>query len=115
MKKPVVEMRNLGPYMARALREIGVETEAELRALGAVEAFARMQFVGVPRLSLNALYAMDAALADADWRMIPPERKDELRRQLSGRLQPAAEKATRLRRRSSAAARGGPGCSAWRL
>jgi DNA transformation protein len=86
MARPVTEMRNLGPFMARALSEIGVETEAELRELGPVEAYARMKHLEVPRLSLNALYAMAASLYDVDWRLVSPERKIELRRELERRL-----------------------------
>jgi hypothetical protein len=53
-----------------------------LRALGAVEAFARVGLAAAPNASLNLLYALQAALLDVDWRMLSPEIKRSLRQQL---------------------------------
>lgn len=80
--RSISQMRNLGPYMERALAEIDIHDEVELRAIGAVEAFRRLKFVNA-RISLNALYAMDAALSDIDWREIDSERKNALKRAVS--------------------------------
>lgn len=72
-------MRNLGPKTARMLAEVGIETEEELRAIGAAEAYARLRFASERPVSLNALYAMHAALVDCDWRDIPVAVKAALR------------------------------------
>ena len=59
---PVWQLRNLGPFMARRLAEIGVATVGELRALGAAEAWRRMRFAGPDEMTLTGLYAMEAGL-----------------------------------------------------
>lgn len=72
------EVRNLGPVSAAWLREIGVETLAELADLGVVEAYRRVKAVH-PKASLNLLYAMQAALLDLPWQKLPAELKDQLK------------------------------------
>lgn len=85
MPDPIDRLPNLGPYIARRLAEIDVESAEELRALGAVEAYARIKFKFGREISLNALWAIDAALAGIDWRRLSDRRKAELRRDLSSR------------------------------
>jgi len=75
----ISQMRNLGPATERMLRDVGINSADELRAIGAVDAFLRLQFAQ-SGVSLNALYAMEAALLDIDWRELPPERKSVLKR-----------------------------------
>lgn len=77
--KSISQMRNLGPKTEQMLREIGVASEADLRAMGAVEAYRRLKFSNAGA-SLNALYAMEAALRDIDWRSLTREEKEKLRR-----------------------------------
>ncbi len=76
-------MRNLGPVMERQLAEVGIDSEEALRTVGAVEAFARLRFA-VPRISLNALHAMEAALLGIPWQDLPRETKDRLAAELGG-------------------------------
>ena len=85
MSKPIENLRNLGPFMARQLAEIDVHDEAGLRALGAVEAYARLRFQMGRGMSLNALWAMDGALCGIDCRHLPDERKRMLKAQLEER------------------------------
>jgi len=85
MPDPIERLPNLGPYIARRLGEIGVDDVEDLRALGAVEAYARLKFKFGREISLNALWAIDAALAGIDWRWLSESRKAELRRELSSR------------------------------
>lgn len=75
----IAAMRNLGPAMARMLAEIGVFDEAGLRRLGAVEAFVRLRSTTDHHVSLNALYAMHAALQGTDWRRLDTATKAALR------------------------------------
>jgi DNA transformation protein len=77
--RPIEELRNLGPVMARRLREVGIATEDDLRRSGALGAFAKLRSRSQRGLSLNALYAMEAALLGLDWRDLAAERKAELR------------------------------------
>lgn len=79
MTQALSDLRNLGPVTQGMLIEAGIADADALRAVGAVVAYRRLRFVFGPRVSRNALYAMDAALCDCDWRTLPPERKAALR------------------------------------
>ncbi|WP_448954730.1 TfoX/Sxy family DNA transformation protein [Labrys neptuniae] len=57
-------------------------SEEELRRLGAVAAYRRLKFRFDHRVSLNALYAMQGALVDRDWRDVD---REALRRLVEGR------------------------------
>jgi DNA transformation protein len=81
MSTPIRQMRNLGPVMERRLREIGIETEDDLRALGSIATWRRLRFVFGRDVSVIALHAMEAALLDCDWRHLPPEVKARLDRE----------------------------------
>jgi DNA transformation protein len=78
MARRVGLMRNLGPVTERRLAEVGIHTEEELRAVGAVEAYLRMRFVSPRGLSLTALHAMEAAIIGCDWRHLDPATKQRL-------------------------------------
>ncbi|WP_404403313.1 TfoX/Sxy family protein [Pelagibacterium halotolerans] len=79
MAQALSELRNLGPVTQAMLIEAGIADADALRAVGAAVAYRRLKFVFGRRVSLNALYAMDAALAGCDWRNVPAERKAALR------------------------------------
>lgn len=85
MSSRIENLPNLGPYMSRSLAEIDVHSVEDLRALGAVEAYARLKFRFGREMSLNALWAMDAALKGIHWRDIDARRKAELRELLTER------------------------------
>lgn len=76
-KSELLRLRNLGPTSVRWLHAIGVHTEAELRAIGAAEAFGQISAL-MPGTSLNLLYALHGALTDTHWTALPPEQKTEL-------------------------------------
>lgn len=79
-------MRNLGPASRLWLAEIGIHDLEEIRALGAVETYARLRFRFGRKISRNMLHALAAALADIDWRHLTPEHKAELDRDAAARL-----------------------------
>ncbi|WP_196258740.1 TfoX/Sxy family DNA transformation protein [Pelagibacterium limicola] len=79
MTGAISAMRNLGKVTQAMLIEVGIPDAEALRAVGAVGAYLRLRFVFGNRVSLNALYAMDAALTGSDWREVSPERKAWLR------------------------------------
>ncbi|MCI5043609.1 MAG: TfoX/Sxy family protein [Aquisalinus sp.] len=81
MGKPVSSLRNLGKVTSRMLAEVDVTTEDELRKIGAVSAYHRLKFQFGRHISLNALYAMEAALQDCDWRALDETVKAKLRAQ----------------------------------
>ncbi|WP_149183633.1 TfoX/Sxy family protein [Streptomyces sp. TRM49041] len=74
----IAELRNLGPASARMLAVVGSHTAADLEALGAAEAYRRLQDAGTPGLSRNMLWAMEAGLLDIDWRNLPQEIRSQL-------------------------------------
>ena len=58
MTDEIEALPNLGPKSARWLAEIGITTEAELRASGAVAAWKRLRFRFDRAVNINALYAL---------------------------------------------------------
>lgn len=81
MSRAIPDMRNLGPRMAVWLAEIGVENEADFRAMGSREAWHRLRFVFGRQVSIIALYAMEASLRDCDWQALPAAVKASLRQE----------------------------------
>lgn len=71
-------MRNIGPKSRAWLAEIDIHDIEDLRAIGAVEAYARLRFRFGRSISRNMLHAMAAALVDIDWRQLDPRHKAEL-------------------------------------
>lgn len=72
-----LKMRNIGPKSAAWLRQVGLHTEEDLRATGALDAFMRVKRAGF-KPSLNLLYALEGALLDCHWQEVPSERRSEL-------------------------------------
>ena len=71
------ELRNIGPKSAAWLRQVGLRTAEDLRAVGSLDAFIRVKRAGF-KPSLNLLYALEGALLDCHWQEIPAERRSEL-------------------------------------
>lgn len=72
-----LKLRNIGPKSAAWLRQVGLRTEEDLRAIGALEAFVKVKRAGF-KPSLNLLYALEGALLGCHWQEIPAERRSEL-------------------------------------
>ena len=68
-------MRNLGPRSREMLAKAGIVSDEQLKALGAVAAFAAVKRAG-GRPSLNLLWALEGALTNRDWKEIA--KKDRL-------------------------------------
>jgi hypothetical protein len=73
------DLLNLGPVMENRLAEVDITTAEQLARVGVVEAYQRLKFAFGAAITLNALYAMDAALDGLDWRDLSEDRKRELR------------------------------------
>ncbi len=67
--EPIESLRNLGPTSATWLRDIGVQTRADLERLGPVLVYRRIK-QREPNTSLNLPWAMVGALVDKEWRDI---------------------------------------------
>lgn len=61
--RPTRLMPGIGPKSAAWLAEVGIATEAELRALGAVAAYRRLKHWSPRLVSRNMLWGLHAALA----------------------------------------------------
>jgi hypothetical protein len=77
--KPVSSIRNLGPAMEAALAAVGVYSAAELRALGADAAYARLLAAGT-RPHFIAYYVLVMALQGRPWNDCKGDEKAGLRR-----------------------------------
>ena len=69
---------NIGPEVERQLHEAGVTTAAELRALGAEDAWLRIQMHD-PSACIHRLLALEGAIQGERKTLLPPERRAELK------------------------------------
>lgn len=60
-------MPSLGKASARRLIEIGVRTPAELRRIGAEEAYRRLRHAFGKQITASWIYALDVAIRDIHW------------------------------------------------
>ena len=78
MDAPISTLPGVGPVTQGWLEEAGIRTVADLRAIGSVEAYRRLKFMFPRRVSLNALYGLEAALRGCSWLHLPPDVKTAL-------------------------------------
>lgn len=71
------KLRNIGPKSMAWLRQTGVRSLDDLKAVGALAAYVRVKRAGF-RPSLNLLYALEGAIVDCHWQDIPDERRAQL-------------------------------------
>lgn len=71
------KLRNIGPKSAAWLRQVGLRTEADLVAVGPIEAFMRVRRAGF-KPTMNLLYALEGALCDCHWQEVPEPRRQQL-------------------------------------
>src|SRR5262249_40965195 len=84
--RPLEQLTNLGKIAARQLAEVGIKSEAELRALGAAAAYLKLKDHFGRGVSLNYLYALDGALKGVRWDLIPETERAVLRAEASALL-----------------------------
>jgi len=81
----VSELRNIGRLIAKRLGEVGVETEDDLRRIGAIAAHQRIKN-NYPDQTLPVcyyLYSFAAALRDVHWNDLSDEEKQGLKKEVS--------------------------------
>ena len=71
------KLRNIGPKSMAWLRQTGVRSLEDLKAVGALAAYVRVKRAGF-KPSLNLLYALEGAILDCHWQEIPDERRSTL-------------------------------------
>ncbi len=70
----LADLPGLGPRSQAMLAGAGVTTVAQLRRLGAVRAYAKVQATGAPA-SLNLLWALEGALTGLPWQVVAREHR----------------------------------------
>lgn len=78
-------MINIGPKSREWLASIGVHTMDDVVQIGVVETYKRVKAAHPEKVSLNLLYGLQAALLDLPWTELPPDIKEELKRQAEER------------------------------
>ena len=71
------KLRNIGPKSMAWLRQTGVRSLDDLKAVGSLAAYVRVKRAGF-KPSLNLLYALEGAILDCHWQEIPDERRSDL-------------------------------------
>jgi DNA transformation protein and related proteins len=75
-------MKNLGPASTQWLAEIGIQSLDDLRTAGAIPTYRQLKEMYPERVSLNLLWALEAAVRGIDWRELTPTDKAALKQQL---------------------------------
>jgi DNA transformation protein and related proteins len=73
------KLKNIGPVSTGWLREIGINSQEELEAMGAVEAYRQLRVLHPKRVSLNLLYGLEASLLGIPLNHLPQEIRDQLK------------------------------------
>lgn len=73
------ELPNLGTVMVQKLKEAGIETPEQLRAMGARQAWRQIRALADPGICLSALQALEGAVRGVRWHDLPPEVKQDLK------------------------------------
>ena len=81
MNDELQHLKNLGKTSAQWLHAVGIHSAADLKRLGAVDAYRAVKARGF-RASKVLLYAIEGALLDVHWNDIPTLRKEELNQQV---------------------------------
>jgi DNA transformation protein and related proteins len=84
----MTRIRNLGPVSRSWLAAIEVHSIEDLREIGAVDAYRVLALRGY-RVSLNLLWAMEAALRDLHWMELDQATRDRIKAQLAEPWDPA--------------------------
>jgi len=74
----IAKLRGLGPKSANMLAAVGIHSEADLKKVGAVQAYMKVTHQTDFKPGKNLLYAMIGALEDQDWRTIAREQRASL-------------------------------------
>ena len=75
-------MKNMGPKSRQWLASVGIHTLDDVARTGVVETYRRVKAAYPEKVSLNLLYGLQAALLDLPWSELPPDMKEELKKQV---------------------------------
>jgi DNA transformation protein len=75
----LTDLPNIGTVLADTLRRVGIQTPADLKAAGSVEALLRIRRQIVDdKACANKLYALEGAIRGVRWHDIPQDERAEL-------------------------------------
>ncbi len=69
---------NMGKETIRRLKEVGINSASELKAVGSEQAYLRLRAID-PGTCLSLLCGLEGAVQGIRWHQLPPERKEELK------------------------------------
>jgi hypothetical protein len=75
-------MKNMGPKSREWLASVEIHSLDDVAKLGVVETYRRVKAAYPEKVSLNLLYGLQAALLDLPWNELPPDIKEELKKQV---------------------------------
>lgn len=75
----LTDLPNISKVNAQKLRDAGITTPKELRALGSKEALVRVRMKSDPGACLSMLYGLEGAIRGVRWHSLPDDVKEELR------------------------------------
>ncbi len=73
----LMELKNLGAASVNILHAVGINSYDDLKTVGAVETYRRIQARGI-QVSKVMLYALQGALMDTHWNQLDPDLKQRL-------------------------------------
>jgi hypothetical protein len=74
----ISDMKGLGPITSERLVTVDIGTSDQLEEIGAVGAYRLLMYAFPEWVSLNALWGMQSALMEIDWRYLPDAMKESL-------------------------------------
>jgi len=74
----ISKLKNLGPKSEQWLNAIGVHSRQDLEQMGAVDCYTILKAQGYP-VSLNLVYAIEAALQGIHWTKLSTQQKQALK------------------------------------
>jgi len=84
MTQRLRDLPGLGLKSEAMLQRVGIETVAQLRELGAVQAYMKVQRSSHKPPGMNLLYALVGAIEGVHWQTVAREQKSALLTQLEG-------------------------------
>lgn len=74
----LTELKNIGGRTAQWLKDIGIDSVERLAERDVFEVWTELKRIHPNQVTLNALWALEGAVLDLDWRDLPPQRKHNL-------------------------------------
>lgn len=84
MTEDLKKLRSIGPKVADLLFQSGIKTPAELRKLGAIEAYLQILEKTNFHANILLLYSLVSAIENRDWNEVAQNDKARLKAELEG-------------------------------